>query len=74
MMALRAMKKNVHMTGLWLLPKPLTKQLEENGIIIAPVGPLFSQSMIKGIKKNGSLKTFNLGSFVFVPLKGKYGY
>lgn len=57
-----------------IIPKPLIEQLKENGIIIAPVGPLFGQSMIKGIKKEGKLETFNLGSFVFVPLKGKYGY
>jgi len=56
------------------IPKPLIEQLKENGIILAPVGALFGQSMIKGIKKKGKLETRSLGSFVFVPLKGEYGY
>ena len=56
------------------IPEPLIKQLKENGIIIAPVGGLFNQTMIKGVKKDGTLKTKSLGYFRFVPLKGKYGY
>ena len=56
------------------LPKKCIEQLKENGIIIAPVGSLFSQDMIKGRKIKGSLATENLGNFMFVPLKGKYGY
>ena len=56
------------------LPKQCIEQLKENGIIIAPVGSLFSQDMIKGRKIKGSLETENLGKFMFVPLKGKYGY
>ena len=55
------------------IPPPVIDELEENGIIIAPVGNLISQQMVKGIKK-GKLKTRSLGYFVFVPLKGKYGY
>jgi protein-L-isoaspartate(D-aspartate) O-methyltransferase len=56
------------------IPKPLIQQLKENGIIIAPVGNLLGQQMIKGIKKSGKLETKPLGYFMFVPLKGKYGY
>lgn len=56
------------------IPKPLVEQLKEKGIIIAPVGSLFGQDMVKGIKIKGKLETKNLGSFVFVPLKGKHGY
>ena len=56
------------------IPKPLIKQLKEDGIIIAPVGHLFGQQMIKGIKKKEKLETKSLGYFMFVPLKGKYGY
>ncbi len=56
------------------IPKPLVDQLKESGLIIAPVGSLFGQDMIKGIKHKGKLETENLGSFVFVPLKGRYGY
>ena len=56
------------------IPSQLINQLKENGIIIAPVGDLFSQQMIKGVKKKGKLTTKSLGYFMFVPLKGKYGY
>ncbi|MBW2980903.1 protein-L-isoaspartate(D-aspartate) O-methyltransferase [Candidatus Woesearchaeota archaeon] len=56
------------------IPKPLIEQLKDNGIIIAPVGATFGQRMIKGIKRKGALEKKSLGSFMFVPLKGKYGY
>ncbi len=56
------------------IPLLIIEQLKENGIIIAPVGDMFGQKMIKGIKKNGKLETTSLGDFIFVPLKGKYGY
>ncbi|MCX8147471.1 MAG: methyltransferase domain-containing protein, partial [Candidatus Woesearchaeota archaeon] len=56
------------------IPLPLIEQLKENGIIVAPVGPLYSQKMIKGTKKKGKLVLEELGDFVFVPLKGKHGY
>ncbi|MBW2984156.1 protein-L-isoaspartate(D-aspartate) O-methyltransferase [Candidatus Woesearchaeota archaeon] len=56
------------------IPPPLIEQLKNNGIIIAPVGSAFGQTMIKGVKKEGVLQTESLGSFMFVPLKGKYGY
>ena len=56
------------------MPLPLIEQLKQNGIIIAPVAYFLGQKMIKGIKKGKELKTESLGSFMFVPLKGKYGY
>ena len=56
------------------IPKPLIDQLKEDGIIIIPVGNMLEQAMIKGRKKNGKLVEERLGDFVFVPLKGKYGY
>ncbi len=56
------------------IPEPIIKQLKENGIIIAPVGDLLGQQMIKGIKKKGKLEKKSLGNFMFVPLKGKHGY
>lgn len=56
------------------IPRPLISQLKENGIIIAPVGDMNEQSMIKATKKKGKLIKENLGSFIFVPLKGRYGY
>ncbi len=56
------------------IPPPLIEQLKEGGIIVAPVSQFLGQKMIKGIKKGKELKTDYLGDFVFVPLKGKYGY
>ncbi len=51
-------------------PRHLLKQLKENGILLAPVGNLYVQDMIKMTKD----KIESLGKFVFVPLKGKYGF
>lgn len=56
------------------IPKTLIKQLKEGGIIIIPIGDLNEQIMVKGIKKNGKIIEENLGQFMFVPLKGKYGH
>ena len=56
------------------IPKPLIKQLKENGIIIIPVGNLVEQIMIKGIKSGSRLIQEEIGQFMFVPLKGKYGH
>ena len=56
------------------IPEPLVGQLKENGIIVAPVGPMFGQQMVKAVKQDGKLKKESLGMFMFVPLKGKYGY
>jgi len=55
------------------IPEPLVGQLKEDGIIIAPVGK-FLQKMIKARKVNNRLEKESLGSFAFVPLKGKYGF
>ena len=56
------------------IPKPLIRQLKENGIIVAPVGNMVEQTMIKGTKKNNKLIEEKLGQFMFVPLRGRYGY
>ena len=57
------------------IPKALIEQLKEGGILVAPVGSiLFGQKMIKAKKVNGKLHKENLGMFVFVPLKGEFGY
>ena len=54
------------------IPPPLIEQLKLHGILVAPVGK-FSQEMLV-IKKEKELEIKNLGSFVFVPLRGKYGF
>ncbi len=56
------------------IPDSLKKQLKENGVIVAPVGDLNEQVMIKARKKSGKLIEESLGHFMFVPLKGKYGH
>lgn len=56
------------------IPPPLITQLRENGIIIAPVGDIESQTMVKGIKIKGKLELEFLGPFTFVPMKGKHGF
>lgn len=56
------------------IPKPLVNQLKENGIIIAPVGDLNEQVMVKARKKGSQLIEEKIGNFVFVPLKGRYGH
>ncbi len=56
------------------IPHVLVEQLKEEGVIVAPVGPLHSQQMIKARKEEGKLKTESLGFFIFVPLRGKYGF
>jgi len=56
------------------IPLPLLKQLKNNGIIVAPVGSEYSQQMYKIRKQGNKLKKDYLGDFIFVPLKGKYGW
>ena len=58
------------------LPKPLEKQLAENGIIVAPIGSRFYQFMTKFTKVKGKLikEIYQLTTFVFVPLIGEYGF
>ena len=53
------------------IPQALIGQLREGGIILAPVGEPYSQTMIKGVKQKGKLETESLGNFMFVPLTGK---
>ncbi len=56
------------------IPYDLIKQLKNNGILLAPVGSLLSQDLLKIKKVNNEIQKENLGKFVFVPLKGKYGF
>ncbi|MEK6973295.1 MAG: protein-L-isoaspartate(D-aspartate) O-methyltransferase [archaeon] len=58
------------------IPKPVINQLNKNGIIVAPVGKY--QQWMHILKKDSEGKisgeVSDLGPFVFVPLKGKYGF
>ena len=55
------------------IPKQLIKQLKIDGILVVPVGNIYSQRMLKIIKKDKLIKK-DLGEFIFVPLKGRYGF
>ena len=56
------------------IPQPLIDQLKDGGIIVAPVGDLKSQTMIKGTKNGERLELDFIGPFQFVPMKGKHGF
>ncbi len=56
------------------IPPPLIEQLKNNGRLVIPIGSLYEQDMIKVIKKGKNLIKENLGSFIFVQLRGKYGF
>ena len=56
------------------IPSELLKQLKDDGILLVPVGNLLEQELIKMKKTNKELEKKYLGKFIFVPLKGKYGF
>ena len=56
------------------IPEPLLSQLREGGTIVAPVGDLTGQVMVKGVNVQGKLEFEFLGPFLFVPLKGRHGF
>jgi len=56
------------------IPACLINQLNENGIIVAPVGQRFSQVLIKLRKTKGKLDEEYHTPCVFVPLIGEHGW
>ena len=56
------------------IPNLLIKQLKLNGTLVAPIGPLYNQEMLKIINRQNKLEIKNLGNFIFVPMQGEYGY
>jgi protein-L-isoaspartate(D-aspartate) O-methyltransferase len=56
------------------VPDPLTGQLSEDGILLAPVGDRFSQQLVKMIKRKGTISEEFHTLCVFVPLIGKHGW
>lgn len=56
------------------VPRPLSDQLAEGGIILVPVGSRYCQDLIKARKKSGKLIEESRGGCIFVPLIGEYGY
>jgi len=56
------------------IPQPLINQLKPKGILVAPIGHLYNQTLFKIKKLKNKLKKERLGDFRFVPLTGEYGY
>jgi len=60
------------------IPQELLKQLKQKGILVVPVGSEpYSQRMLRIEKLDKLGKKYNeknLGDFIFVPLRGKYGF
>lgn len=56
------------------IPSPYLEQLNDNGIIVIPVGNVDSQELLKVKKSAGVIKFENLGECRFVKLLGKYGW
>lgn len=51
------------------IPVPLIKQLREGGILVAPVGGYYMQTLTVGIKKKGRLEEEKYFGCIFVPLR-----
>jgi len=57
------------------VPKPLIQQLEDEGILLVPVGGAqFYQTLVRIRKKGEKIIEESLGGVAFVPLIGKHGF
>lgn len=56
------------------IPDVLIDNLNDEGIILAPVGNMFVQTMIRLRKKGGKIEKEEHGEFMFVPMQGEYGF
>lgn len=56
------------------IPPPLIEQLDNEGIIVIPVGDLLSQRLLKASKHKDRLEQEYHTPCVFVPLLGEYGW
>ena len=56
------------------IPKPLVAQLKQGGRLVIPVGDVYSQELILGIKEGEELATKDLGAYRFVELIGAHGW
>ena len=55
------------------VPNPWIWQLKDNGVIVAPIGPVWDQKLAKIKKVSGKLEKEILMDVLFVPLRGKFG-
>lgn len=60
--------------GAPVVPKSLTDQLADKGILIIPVGNRNKQAMLRITKKKDELITEEFDNFAFVPLLGNEGW
>lgn len=56
------------------VPQPLLEQLKVGGTMVLPVGNLYLQDMLVVRKAKDKIVKKSIGSFMFVPLVGKYGF
>jgi protein-L-isoaspartate(D-aspartate) O-methyltransferase len=56
------------------VPQPLIDQLKIGGKLLIPVGPRWSQELLRITKKEEGIQEENLGGCVFVPLIGEHGW
>ena len=56
------------------VPQPLVNQLKDEGIMVIPVGSIYSQELKVIRKKKRRMKSTTVERCVFVPLIGKYGW
>jgi protein-L-isoaspartate(D-aspartate) O-methyltransferase len=56
------------------IAQPWVDQLAEGGILVAPVGDRWGQSLMRCVKRAGKVGQEDLGGCVFVPLVGEHGW
>jgi protein-L-isoaspartate(D-aspartate) O-methyltransferase len=56
------------------VPKPLLEQLKVGGIMVLPIGNLYLQEMFVVRKLKDKVDKKSIGSFMFVPLVGRFGF
>ena len=56
------------------IPQPLTGQLKEGGLLVAPIGGQLSQDLVVCEKNQGKLKANSICGCRFVKLVGKHGF
>jgi protein-L-isoaspartate(D-aspartate) O-methyltransferase len=56
------------------IPQVLKEQLADNGRLVIPVGPRYTQDLLRVTRRGNEFVTENFTACVFVPLIGKYGW
>lgn len=56
------------------IPAPLTTQLKEGGVLVAPVGPRWQQELLRVHRREDRITQERLVPVAFVPLIGEHGW